>query len=449
MNRLLFFMGFCLLFFVGIGYAQAQTPCVNGMAGIYPCWNIDLLAHLPLDQIGGSDKAADLWGWTDSVTGQEIAIITRSNGTAFVDVSDPVNPIFVADLPSAVADNRTNDVKVIGDYAFRVSEASGFGVQVYDLNQLRSISPTPATVAPSATYGAMRAHNIAYSDSEDYVYLLGVRDADVPCNSGVLVLDVSDPLNLSIVTCFDAGGYVHDAQCIDYQGPDGDYVGREICALFQPGLDGVSFIDITDKSNISSISTVVNSATCYSHQGVFTEDFRFVLANDEWDEYCFGWGTRTYFYDVTDLDNPFLSTYFEFVNSVSPDHNLFIKDGYVYEANYVAGVQVLDIRDLNNGTIRYAATFDLYPESNALGEHNGAWTVYPYFDSGILVASSIRGGLFVLQPNLVDAPTSVALRGQTAGLGHSAVVLVLLGFVGVAGITGTSIMASRRSNSEI
>lgn len=32
------------------------------------------------------------------------------------------------------------------------------------------------------------------------------------------------------------------------------------------------------------------------------------------------------------------------------------------------------------------------------GEFNGAWSVYPFFDSGTVIVSGIEQGLFVLKP---------------------------------------------------
>jgi hypothetical protein len=40
------------------------TPCVGGMAGIYPCSNIDLLAFVPVSQFAATSTNS-LWGWTD------------------------------------------------------------------------------------------------------------------------------------------------------------------------------------------------------------------------------------------------------------------------------------------------------------------------------------------------------------------------------------------------
>ena len=73
--------------------AMTNTPCVGGMAGPFPCRNINLASFLPTSDIGGG-SVNDLWGWTDPVTGKEYAGVGRSSGTAFVDLSDPYHPVY-------------------------------------------------------------------------------------------------------------------------------------------------------------------------------------------------------------------------------------------------------------------------------------------------------------------------------------------------------------------
>ena len=83
----------------------AYTPCVGGMAGIYPCSNVDLGAFLPNSTIGGG-QASSIWGWTDPLTGREYALMGRTNGTAFVDITDPANPVYLGNLPRPRAAHR-------------------------------------------------------------------------------------------------------------------------------------------------------------------------------------------------------------------------------------------------------------------------------------------------------------------------------------------------------
>jgi hypothetical protein len=79
--------------------AMGPTPCVGGFAGIYPCRDVDLLAFLPLAEIGGG-HGNDVWGWTDPLAGREYALMGRTTGTSFVDISDPSDPFYLGDLPA-------------------------------------------------------------------------------------------------------------------------------------------------------------------------------------------------------------------------------------------------------------------------------------------------------------------------------------------------------------
>ena len=79
----------------------AQTPCVNGMAGSFECNGYDLISQIPLSTMN-SVKANDSWGWTDPQDGKEYAIICLNEATAFIDISDPVNPIYLGQLLSLI-----------------------------------------------------------------------------------------------------------------------------------------------------------------------------------------------------------------------------------------------------------------------------------------------------------------------------------------------------------
>ncbi|HCT81690.1 MAG TPA: regulator, partial [Micromonosporaceae bacterium] len=55
----------------------AITPCTGGMAGGYPCKNVDLQANLPLSSMGGGSGSGG-WGWGDTTTGKEYAVVART-----------------------------------------------------------------------------------------------------------------------------------------------------------------------------------------------------------------------------------------------------------------------------------------------------------------------------------------------------------------------------------
>ena len=104
------------------------------------------MAFLPHAEIGGG-SGNDIWGWTDPLTGREYALVGRSTGTAFVDISNPSQPVYVGNLPAHTAASPWRGIKVFANHAFIVSEAIDHGMQVFDLTQLRDVTAPPVTFA--------------------------------------------------------------------------------------------------------------------------------------------------------------------------------------------------------------------------------------------------------------------------------------------------------------
>jgi len=386
---------------------MADVTCENGMASQYPCLKVDLMSVLPLDSIGGGE-GADLWGWTDSQTGKEYALMTRTNGTAFVDISDAKNPVYLGNLPSHTGNSLWRDVKVYQNHAFIVSDNNGnHGVQIFDLTQLRTVTQA-TTFSETAHYGNIgSAHNIAINENTGYAYVVGGVSGTNTCGSGLHMINIQNPTQPTFAGCFSADGYTHDAQCVVYNGPDSEYQGQEIC--FNANEDTLTIVNVQDKSNPAMLAREGYSGSSYTHQNWLTEDQRYLLINDELDEQNNGHNTRTYIWDVSDLDNPTLSG--QYTSDVaSIDHNLYIHNGYVYQANYRSGLRILSTTDIANGNLSEVGYFDIYPLSDS-ASYNGAWSVYPFFESGNVIVSGIEQGLFVLRAQLepdVATPTPSA-----------------------------------------
>lgn len=88
----------------------------------------------------------------------------------------------------------------------------------------------------------------------------------------------------------------------------------------------------------------------------------------------------------------------------SIDHNQYIVDGLSYQANYGSGLRVVNVTSINEddtgALFEEAAFFDVRPEDDEQGGEatfNGAWSVYPYFNSGYVVVSSIERGIYSLK----------------------------------------------------
>ena len=380
--------------------AHAQFPCVDGMANGHPCQGFDLLSTRTVEELGGGQNGNDCWGWVDSNSGREFVLFGRSNGLAIVDVTDPINPVFLANVPTATTSSLWRDVKVHNDHAFIVSEAPGHGIQVVDLTEVPSISAGPVELAPVATYlGFGKAHNIVMNEASGFAYGVGTNTA----GGGLHAVDVSDPAMPVAAGTYD-GAYSHDAQVVMYQGPDADHQGAELAVCFNGGA-GVALVDVTDKTDMTLISSFGYSNSAYTHQGWLNEDHTIVYFNDELDEMNFGNGTRTYIADVSDLDNPVVLGYYE-ADNIAIDHNLYVRGDKVYASNYLSGLRVSQIQA--NGNLTPYGFFDTNPESDTTS-FDGTWSNYPYFPSGNIAISGFSHLFMVADPTFV--PTAVEEPG--------------------------------------
>jgi hypothetical protein len=130
-----------------------------------------------------------------------------------------------------------------------------------------------------------------------------------------------------------------------------------------------------------------------------TEDHKYLLVNDELDEQQSGQPTRTYIFDVQDLNNvSLIGTHLGSTNAI--DHNLYTHEGLVYQSNYRAGLRILDLANVAQGQLEEVAFFDVYPASNS-AQFNGTWSNYPYFGSGNVIVSHIEEGLYIVRPNII------------------------------------------------
>ena len=214
------------------------------------------------------------------------------------------------------------------------------------------------------------------------------------------MVDIRDPLTPTFAGCYtDTEGLVwagrtHDAQCVEYVGPDADFRGRQIC--FASNETALRIVDVTDKDDPVSIASATYPGMAYIHQGWLTEDQRYYYMNDELDELtALAERTRTLVWDVAELDDPVLVAE-HFGSTTATDHNLYIRGDRMYQANYQAGLRVLDISNPENP--EEIGFFDTTPYEGNPPTMSGAWTAYPFFESGTVVVSSTQEGLFLLRP---------------------------------------------------
>jgi choice-of-anchor B domain-containing protein len=404
-----------ILLLVAVSPLQAQSPsaagparriaCTYGQALHYPCWRMDLLSVMTPEELGGSPgvQLSGIWGWTDPSTGREYALVGRMDGTAFVDVTDPIRPRYLGDLPMTPGARPSwwREIKTYKNYMLVSSDGAGaHGVQIFDLTQLRNVAE-PTSFTATVTYTAVKSvHNIVVNEESGFAYAVGSNAGGETCGGGLHMIDIKDPLKPNFVGCFadkqtgrTSRGYSHDALCVIYRGPDQDYQNHEICLGANETM--LSIADVTDKKNPKAIARSGYPKVGYLHQGWFTKDMRYFFMNDELDEVGGAvTNTRTLIWDLADLDDPqMVKEYFGPGNA--SDHNLYINGDLMYQSNYRAGVRVIDITNpLEPVAVGY---FDTAPMQPDIPGFDGAWGNYPFFKSGNLIASSTSEGLFVLK----------------------------------------------------
>lgn len=488
-------MRFVLILLLAGFAVQAQATkveCADDGAGGFEadghaCNKVDLLSHMTIADLGGSDDliewVSDMWGWVDTqgtpdpMDDREYAIVGRFCGTSFVDITDPVNPVYLGNLPdhsefvtdhnacaALIQHHKRNsvqrgaqklhesdgsiwrDIKVYGHYAIIVAETNigssepQAGMQIFDMHQLRGLVPASLPVQfqrSSYTHydGFGNSHNVFINQLTGMAYAAGSSE----CNGGAHIVDITDPTNPVQAGCYPDAGYSHDIQCVIYTGPDDAYAGREICFGSNPtdaaGPNSLAILDVTDPTNIVQVAREPYPNSAYSHQGWLSEDQRYFFHNDEVDESdgragVFGTPnpvptTRLLVWNVSDLDNPVLVTEF-FGRTGATDHNNYVQGNYLYQSNYTAGLNILDVSDTTNpieagffdNFIPYdVADADGIPNSGDEAVFDGTWSNYPWYPSGTVAVSDITGGLYLVKPDFgVDIISSANVNVSVRAL---------------------------------
>ena len=320
------------------------------------------------------------------------------------------------------------DIKTYRHFAYIVADrVAGHGLQIFDLRNLRAgnlCDALPCTFTATTYNNFGSAHNVVVNEDSGFGYVVGIPAGGTTCSGGLHMLELEDSrgnlLNPPIFKgCFAADGYTHDAQCVTYNGPDAEHVGKEVCIASNEDTVTVVDMNVNYSNHVvglpEQLSRTGYENSSYTHQGWLTEDHRYFVFDDEGDERGGQTPiTKTLVMDLTDLDNPvFEGTFLAAGNAV--DHNQYILGDYTYQANYERGLRVLKLNDLEDPTsMAEVAFFDSFPSSDSTF-FRGAWSVYPYFPSGTVILSDINSGLFVLRVNLPVVETPMFEDGFESG----------------------------------
>jgi choice-of-anchor B domain-containing protein len=372
--------------------APFPNPRTSGAGRIaFNSSNVQLLGWKTLsDFAGGNTSGNDCWGYT-SPSGREYAIIGLSNGTGFVEVTDPGNPVIVSFKLHNSSPSLWRCIKTYGAYAYAGSEAGG-GVQIFNMTNIDSGTVTASSITGGSCTTA--THTLAVDETSGFLYRAGGGGTCGGVYQGLQIYSLANPAVPALVGQWNTGRYVHECQVVTWDLP-GIYLGKQIAFCYTEDTSGgtnprLQILDVTNKAAITVLSTTPYTGSSFSHQGWLSNNKLNLYLNDELDDGSFG-GARTRLFNVTNLAAP---TYLGFFSSgaTSIDHNLYVKGNRIYESNYRSGLRVFD------NTVPTAPTqigyFDTWPEDDAQ-DFNSLWSNYPYFASGTIIGGDIEKGLFV------------------------------------------------------
>ncbi|KAK0711749.1 hypothetical protein B0H67DRAFT_685317 [Lasiosphaeris hirsuta] len=410
---------------------QTEEPfiaCKNGTAAYvagdpkytFKCSNIDLYDFKAHDELNSTGSGAGSWGWT-SPAGREFIAIAQEDGTAFAEVTSKGKLVYLGRLPQyyKAEESLWREIKGYKSYIIIGSEAKDHGVQIFDLSKLLTVDPAKPVLFSSEhdltahwTEGlpAGRSHNVVTNEELSYGVATGFSPRNGTLRAGLVFFDLTDPANPKTIGGTGADGYVHDAQCLVYRGPDKKYFGHDVCYGYDE--DSLTIFDVTDKKNVAIISNTSYTGASYTHQGWVLDPAwqQFLITDDEYDEVDEVGDAKdgypiSYIWDISSLAAPKQTGHYKGLRR-GIDHNQYVKDGFTYQSNYGLGLSVIDLRsvpsDPTGKSIKEAGFFDIHPEDDFLpGGGNvtftGTWSNYPFFPSGFIVINTMDRGVFVVK----------------------------------------------------
>ncbi len=433
-------------------------PCSQGSAAGLPCDSVDLLAHVPLEDISSNPgQTADIWGFVDLNTLREYAIVGYDKGTAVIDITDSHAPREVGFIPGQTTVWR--DMKAYQFYdtntgrwnafAYVTADGASDGLFVIDLREL------PQRISKiNFASDIISAHNVYLSNSD---YTTGLP---LTGHSPTLVIaganvgagrfrsyTLADPTRPVFVSGATNPDYVHDVSSLlindERMNTQCAVTGSPCTVLLDFNEDTLDIWDTTNDAAPQRLSSTPYSNSRYTHSGWWSEDGQYAFLQDELDELRAGLATTLRVFSLADLRNPTLVGGWTGPTRAI-DHNGFVRGNRYYMSNYSRGLAVLDI---SNPTSPISAGFlDTYPFSDATS-FVGAWGTYPFFSNGVIAISDIDTGLYLARDQTLavsqgslqfSAPFFAANEGQNASL----TVQRTGGTTGTVSVSWTSVAAS-------
>jgi choice-of-anchor B domain-containing protein len=333
-----------------------------------PNFNIDSLSF---NSISGTEGC---WGYVDSATSREYALICAQTRLEVWNVTDPYNPVLATSVPATGTDLK--QVRTHSSYALAVNQNS-VGLQVIEL----TVPENAATIASYRTTSDDGGAHTVHIDGR-YAYL--GMNGNSPYSWRII--DISN-----LLAPVQVGEYMTSQPSGSYrQSHDGYAKGDTAYVAFLSS--GFSIVDIRAKGYPRRISDVLYPGA-FTHNCWPTEDHRHLFTTDEVAN------GHLRIWDIRDAANPVQVAEWKPPGIPSIIHNVQVKGIYAYISYYSDGVVILDVEDPTQPV--EVGHYDTAPQAAPSGQYAGCWDFFPYFPSGTLLASNYSSppGMWLLHFN--------------------------------------------------
>jgi len=325
----------------------------------------------------------DCWGYVGP-DGEEVAIIGTLDSVLFFDISD-INDVIKLPGVEFGARSSWRDFKTYENYCYAVADQGTEGLGIINMDSLQA----GVVTARQETAHFSRGHSVWIDTATAKLYVAGANTE----RQGLIIYDLSvDPYHPTLWAQYDLGDYgigcvstyVHDL-----------HVRNDTAYCNMNSTCGFYVLDVS-----STTPTILGSLAPdafdggYNHSNWVSEDGSFAAVAAE------TFGLPLYMVDLEDLGNmgvigSFQEPLFEPDSNANIVHNPFIRGNLCFIAYYHDGLQVLDVSDPSN-PVR-VGYYDTDTDPTTYSGFSGAWGTYPYFPSGLVIASDMKKGLFVLE----------------------------------------------------
>ncbi len=352
----------------------------------YSKQNIDLVGFInPNFGVPANDNKyySGCWGWYQQSKNKEYAISGASNGTYFIDVTNPATPSVSAYVAGKLG-CTWREIKTYQNYCYIISDdPKPNKFQIVDMQYL----PDSVHIVHDGTSIFEHAHTLWIDKDKMYVGLVSytagfssmniysLATPSVPVLLRELQQDIAPPLI----------NEVHDMYA------------RNDTVYASCGWEGLYVLKYNSTTNnFTQLGSYANYASpAYNHSSALTKNGKYLVFCDEVPP------TKPIrLVDVQNLGNIQPVQTFNPYPTTTPHNPYMLGNDFVVVSCYMDGLYIYDISQPGNAAV--SGYFDThYQGGGNVGDYFGAayrgnWGAYPYLPSGLIIAQDMQNGVYIL-----------------------------------------------------